>query len=456
MNTLDQKILIIENDVFKSQDLKTSLEFCGHHVIVVENGQKAVSYLAAHSFDVLITEIGTSELSDIELVRDTLRIDSSVKIIFIGTNVHVKNIVNIIRAGAFDYLENPFKLDDLLHTIEQDPERDTCAESGSQADNILPITEEYEEYNRHIYRSEKMKELLSTIDRIAQSNATVLLLGESGVGKEVLAKMIHDKSLRKNKRFVVINCAAIPENLIGSELFGHEKGAFTGANTQRIGKFEKAEGGTVFLDEMAELSLNMQVKFLRVLQERQLERIGSSNSINVDVRIIVATNKDLIKELEKGNFREDLYYRVNVVKIEIPPLRERKEDISMMANSFMFEFSREYEKNLKLIDIEAMYILLHHSWKGNVRELKNVIERSVVIAKKNDEILTKNHLPTEITGIIGLTDSREKTEMTLKEYEKLIIIDVLAKTDGSKTKAAEILGIRRQTLYNKLKEYRLL
>jgi transcriptional regulator with PAS, ATPase and Fis domain len=309
------------------------------------------------------------------------------------------------------------------------------------------------QYDSIVSYSEKMKDIFSIIDEVAKYKSTVLLVGETGVGKEVMAKLIHNKSDRNDKRFVVINCAAIPENLIESELFGHEKGSFTGANYRKIGKFEQAQGGTIFLDEMAELPLNMQVKFLRVLQERQLERIGSSSSIDLDVRIIAATNKDLAKELEKGSFREDLYYRVNVVKIEIPPLRERYEDIPMLSEIFLNEFSKEYGKNFKEIDMEAMHILLNYTWNGNVRELKNVIERSVVIAKKNEEVLTKNHLPIEISKDKNFIELRGKTEITLKEYEKILIIYTLNKVGGNKTKAAEILDIKRQTLYNKMKDY---
>lgn len=311
------------------------------------------------------------------------------------------------------------------------------------------------QYDNVIYNSEKIKNLISMIDKISKTKATVLLMGETGVGKEVFAKLIHNKSDRRNKRFVIINCAAIPENLIESELFGHEKGSFTGASYKKIGKFEQAEGGTILLDELGELPLSMQVKFLRVLQERQLERVGSSDSIDVDVRVIAATNKDLVRELEMGNFREDLYYRINVVKIEIPPLRERKEDISILAKSFLEEFSNYYNKNLGEIDIETIQILLNHPWRGNVRELKNVIERSVVIAKKHEKILTRNHLPVEISNIQGFTELTGRTEITLKEYEKLIIIYTLNKVCGNKTKAAESLGIRRQTLYNKIKQYNI-
>lgn len=322
-------------------------------------------------------------------------------------------------------------------------------------ENIMNYNIDYNENEGVVYSSEKMRNIVSMIDNISKTDATVLLMGETGVGKEVIAKLIHKKSHRKDKRFVVINCAAIPENLIESELFGHEKGAFTGASYRKIGKFEQGQGGTIFLDEIGELPLKMQVKFLRVLQERQFERIGSLNSIDLDVRVIAATNKDLLEELKKGNFREDLYYRVNVIKIEIPPLRERKEDIIALSNVFLNEFSTYYDKNLKKIDLEAMHILLHYPWKGNVRELKNVIERSVILAKKNDEFLTIDHLPTEIKMNSSFPELSRKTEISLKEYEKLLIIYTLLNVEGNKSKAADILGIRRQTLYNKMKEYGL-
>lgn len=322
-------------------------------------------------------------------------------------------------------------------------------------ENIMNYNIDYNENEGVVYSSEEMRNIVSMIDNISKTDATVLLMGETGVGKEVIAKLIHKKSHRKDKRFVVINCAAIPENLIESELFGHEKGAFTGASYRKIGKFEQGQGGTIFLDEIGELPLKMQVKFLRVLQERQFERIGSLDSIDLDVRVIAATNKDLLEELKKGNFREDLYYRVNVIKIEIPPLRERKEDIIALSNVFINEFSTYYDKNLKKIDLEAMHILLHYPWKGNVRELKNVIERSVILAKKNDEFLTIDHLPTEIKIDSSFPELSRKTEISLKEYEKLLIIYTLLNVEGNKSKAADILGIRRQTLYNKMKEYGL-
>lgn len=448
MNVINHTILIIDNDNYSKINLKTSLQTIGYKVKAVQNISQAITYLKNNVVHVIISEFDAERIICSQLIKEAKGIDSSIAIIFISDYLKLRDSVYLIKLGAFDCFSNSFSIEELISSIESATENkeqngyttDKCQENS--CDGI-------------VYENEKMKSIVSLVDRIAKSNATVLLLGESGVGKEVIAKMIHNKSNRKDNRFVVINCAAIPETLIESELFGHEKGSFTGASYKKIGKFEQAEGGTIFLDELAELSLDMQVKFLRVLQERQLERLGSSNSINVDVRIIAATNKDLAKELEKGNFREDLYYRINVVKINIPPLRERKEDIKALAMFFLHDFSREYEKKLSLIDIEAMHILMNYQWKGNVRELKNVIERSVVISNKEEKIMTIDHLPLDISDCCSFLQGRGKTEMTLKDYEKNIIIDTLKRVNGSKTKAAEILDIRRQTLYNKIKEYNI-
>lgn len=452
MDVMNHTILIIDNDNFRKHNLKTSLQTYGHKVKTVQNRNQVVAYLKGNIAHVLISDFDTVRINNTNLIKDALTIDPSLAIIFISNHLVIKDAVSVIKSGAFDCFDDNFTMEELQSSIIKAIEKKLLIEENNSS---IYISKENNYQDGIVYESEKMKVIVSMIDRVAKSNATVLLLGESGVGKEVIAKMIHNKSNRKDKRFVVINCAAIPENLIESELFGHEKGSFTGASYKKIGKFEQAEGGTVFLDEMAELSLDMQVKFLRVLQERQLERLGSSSSINVDVRIIAATNKDLANELKNGNFREDLYYRVNVVKINIPPLRERKEDIGAMAMVFLKEFSKEYEKKLSLIDIEAMHILLNYQWKGNVRELKNVIERSVVIAYKDEEVLSKNHLPIEIFEDNNFFQDIAKTEITLREYEKLIIIYTLNKTNGNKTKTAEILDIKRQTLYNKIKEYNI-
>lgn len=450
MNIIDYTILIIDNDNYRKINLKASLQATGYKVKTVQNAGQAISYLKSNIAHVILSDYDPERIVCTKLIKEAVAIDSSLAFIFISSHLDVKDAVYLMKSGAFNCFNNTFSMEELISSFED------AIEKKEQDRNSSTNICQAEKCDGIIYENEKMKSIVSMVDKIAVSNATVLLLGESGVGKEVIAKMIHNKSNRKHSRFVVINCAAIPETLIESELFGHEKGSFTGASYRKIGKFEQAEGGTIFLDELAELSLEMQVKFLRVLQERQLERLGSPNSINVDVRIIAATNKDLAKELENGNFREDLYYRINVVKINIPPLRERKEDIGALAMFFLHEFSKEYEKKLSLIDIEAMQILMNYHWKGNVRELKNVIERSVVISNKEEKILTIEHLPVDISEGLSYVQGRGKTEMSLRDYEKLIIIDTLKKVNGSKTKAAEILDIKRQTLYNKIKEYNIM
>jgi len=445
MNISNHTILIIDNDNYKKINLKASLQTFGYRVKAVKTANQAIAYLKSHVVHVVISDFADRTMAA-HLIKEAKTIDSSIAIIFISDYINVRDSVFLVKSGAFDCFNLSLPIEDLRASIESAIENReqyfTYINNNNFSDGV-------------IYESEAMKSIVSLVDKIAKTNATVLLLGESGVGKEVIAKMIHNKSNRKDNRFVVINCAAIPETLIEDELFGHEKGSFTGASYKKIGKFEQAQGGTIFLDELAELSLDMQVKFLRVLQEKQFERLGSSNSINVDVRIIAATNKDLAKELEKGNFREDLYYRLNVIKINIPPLRERKEDIKALAMYFLREFSKEYEKKLSFIDFEAMLMLLNYQWKGNVRELKNVIERSVIIANKEEQVLTKEHLPLDMRNELNFFQCKGKTEMTLKDYEKLIIADTLRKVNGSKTKAAQILDIRRQTLYNKIKEYNI-
>jgi DNA-binding NtrC family response regulator len=448
----NQTIVIITSDSFDCTGLYASLCTLGYHVELVSEMESALLYLHDNIVQLLIAELADSQSDRFELLHRLKEIDPMVQLIYISPDPSIRTGVMAIQAGAGDCFPSDFRLEELVPSINtmliktyQLHDSDHYSRTGSS-----PVV-----FAGMIYKNEKMQAIVSMIDQIASTKATVLLLGESGVGKEVLAKMIHQKSLRKDKRFVVINCAAIPEQLIESELFGHEKGSFTGANFKRIGKFEQAQGGTVFLDEMGELSPEMQVRFLRVLQEKQLERVGSSDSINIDVRIIAATNKNLFNELECGKFREDLYYRLNVVKINIPPLRERREDIAEMVNIFLHEFSEDYGKHLEYVDIEAMHILINHNWKGNVRELRNAIERATVIARKHDTMLMREHLPLEICGQGSCLEGRAREELTLAEYEKMLIIFTMNKVKGSKTKAAEILGITRQTLYNKIKEYKI-
>ncbi len=443
-------LMLVDDEKSIRETLKIILEKAGYRVMTAEDGFETLEYLNYNIVDLLITDLRMPGMNGIQLMERALSIDPFIETIFISAYADIKAAVKALKMGAFDYIEKSFSTDELLFTVEKAIERKRLIEENM--DLRRRIDGEYS-YEGIIGKSKKMQRLFHLVDRIARSKANILLTGESGVGKDVFAKLIHKKSSQDLDKFIPINCGAIPENLIESELFGHEKGAFTGATHMKKGKFELANNGTLFLDEIGELPLQMQVKFLRVLQEKQFYRVGSEESIQVDVRIIAATNKDLRVEIEEGRFREDLFYRLNVVNMEIPPLRERREDIPLLAERFLEEFSKEYNKDLKYIDVEAIGYLVEYDWKGNVRELRNIIERSVLFADFKAESLRKEHLPLEITGEINGDMKEENNHMSLKDYEKIIIENTLKRNHGNKTKAAEILGIRRQTLYNKIREY---
>lgn len=445
-------LLLVDDEKSIRETLKIVLENAGYIVITAGDGFEAIEHLNYNMVDILITDLRMPGMNGIQLMEKALEIDPFIETIFISAYADIKAAVKALKMGAFDYIEKSFSTEELIFTVEKAIERKKLIEENQNLKRR--IDGEYS-YEGVIGKNAKMQRLFSLVDRIANTKANVLLTGESGVGKDVFAKLVHKKSSQDLEKFVPINCGAIPENLIESELFGHEKGAFTGAMHTQRGKFELAHKGTLFLDEIGELPLPMQVKFLRVLQEKQFYRIGSEKSIQVDVRIIAATNKNLMEEIKRGRFREDLYYRLNVVNMEIPPLRERKEDIPLLAEKFLSEFAKEYNKNLRYIDIEAIDYLVDYKWKGNVRELRNAMERAVLFADFKEEFLLKEHLPMEITGITKEDKSKRKVHMSLRDYEKIIIENTLKRNQGNKTKVAEILGIRRQTLYNKIREYNI-
>ncbi len=442
-------ILLVDDENSIRETLKIVLESEGFLVTTAKDGFSALEHLNQNMVDILITDLRMPGMNGIELMKKALEIDPVLETIFISAYGDIKSAVKALKLGAFDYIEKSFSTEELIFTVEKAIERKRLIQENTTLRRRLDGDYSWDGV---IGKSVKMQDLFYLVNRVAGSKANILLTGESGVGKDVFAQLIHKKSSNSQGDFIAINCGAIPENLIESELFGHEKGSFTGAIQRKKGKFELANKGSLFLDEVGELPFQMQVKFLRVLQEKEFYRIGSEESIGVDVRIIAATNKDLMKEVEKGNFREDLYYRLNVVNIKIPPLRERKEDIALLAKKFLDEFAKEYNKSLKYIDIETINYLVEHKWKGNVRELRNIIERSVLFAHKEEEFLLKEYLPKELTGIRD-EEVTERVDMTLRDYEKILIENTLKRNDGNKSRSAEILGIKRQTLYNKIREY---
>jgi len=356
-----------------------------------------------------------------------------------------------MRDGAYDFMTKPLNLEHLFLIVKRAlKNRELLLSNKALLEEVEKIRNDK---LKVVGKSTAIKKVLDTVQQIASTRASVLITGESGVGKEVVADIIHNISDRKDKPFIKVHCAALSDTLLESELFGHEKGAFTGAVARKRGRFELAHKGTIFLDEIGEIKQSTQIKLLRVLQERTFERVGGEETVSVDVRILSATNKNLEKEVEKGNFREDLYYRLNVVKLDIPPLRDRKDDIPLLVATFLKDFSKENNKDLDGIDQKAQSALYNHNWKGNIRELRNCIESSVVMAR--GRIITYDDLPQSVKTDSGNDIIKIKTGITLGEIEKIAIQSTLSSLNGNKSKTAEVLGIGRKTLHRKLNEYEL-
>jgi DNA-binding NtrC family response regulator len=367
----------------------------------------------------------------------------------------IETAVKAIKAGAYDYLPKPIDLDQLVLLIERISERRDLIRENSELKSML--IERYK-FDEIVSTSHAMEEVLNMAGRVAASNATVLLRGESGTGKELIAKAIHFHSPRASAPLVKVNCAALPETLLESELFGHEKGAYTGATARRIGRFEAADQGTLFLDEIGELTPGMQVKLLRVLQEREFERLGGNRTIKADVRVIAATNRDIERALKEGRFREDLYYRLNVVSVVIPPLRDRKEDVPVLVDFFIKKYSEENKKMISGISAETRDLLMRYAYPGNVRELENIVERAVVLAKQ--ETITSADLPIHVRttaseGDLSSGKLRGSLNETLDTLERGILLEALKEAGGVQTRAAARLGISERMLRYKLKKYRM-
>jgi DNA-binding NtrC family response regulator len=444
------KVLLVDDEAKIREILKLVLEKEGYQVHTSKNGSEALSALENEYFDVMITDLKMPKMDGLELMREIKQKGIKVNVVFITAYADIKDAVEAIKLGAFDYLEKNFKMEELLSVIKEAvKEQKMIGENESLKKKLA----EHDSFFGIIGESPKIKEIKDLIIKIANSQASVLLTGESGTGKEMFARAIHMCSKRKNKPFVAINCAALPQTLLESELFGYEKGAFTGALKQKKGKFEQANEGTIFLDEIGEMNIQTQSKLLRVLQEREYERVGGLETIKIDIRVITATNRDLEEAIKAGDFREDLYYRINVIPIHIPPLRERREDIPLLAEYFLKKFNVDYRKNIELISMEVIDIFMEYDWPGNIRELKNVIERAVAIAEPDVDILMPHHLrpqlicPKKEKDLLEIQDG-----LSLADFEKYYIYNTLKKVNWNKSKAAQILGINRQTLYNKMRE----
>ncbi len=440
-------ILTIDDEENIRNGLADNFELEGYNVEKASNGKEGLAKIAAGNIDLVITDLRMDGISGEEVVRRVTTENPGIPIIVLTGHGSIEDATAAIKAGAYDFLTKPLDLDHLNHIVKN-------ALKGRQQQKI--ITELQEKIRTGssagdmIGKSTELNQVKALISKAAPSRANVLITGESGVGKELVAKSIHEQSPRKDKPFVIVHCAALSDTLLESELFGYEKGAFTGADAQHKGRFEVADGGTIFLDEIGEINQSTQVKLLRVIQEKSFERVGGNQSIRVDVRIVAATNRNLEEEVKNGKFREDLFYRLNVVRIPMPPLRERKDDIPLLLHNFLREFNIENQKNITGFDNRAKAAILKYSWPGNIRELKNCVESAVVMCT-GDEIKIED-LPASV---------REKGEekvinipvgMKLDDAELLIIQENLAFCNGNKTKCAEILGIGRKTLHRKLGE----
>lgn len=430
-NSINSRVLAIDDDSQMRNALKEALGRMGFLVDLAVDGEEGIIKVKKESYSLIVSDMMMPKMDGLSFLKYIRKEGVFTPVLIITGFGTIESAVEAMKLGASDYIMKPFSFDTLKRAIE----------------GLLPKSLEDKDI---IYSSPEMKKIVNLATGLASSDITVLIYGESGTGKEVLARYIHKFSNRKDKPFVAVNCAAIPENLLESELFGHEKGAFTGALERRIGKFEKAQGGTILLDEIGEMALPLQAKLLRVLQEKEFDRVGGKEPIKIDVRIIATTNRDLKKECEKGTFREDLYYRLNVFPIKLPPLRERKEDIEVLSEHFLHKYNMKINKNIQGFEKQAMELLKNHYWKGNVRELENVIQRAVFMCQKNYIAIDDIYFEESETR---QTINMESFKGSLKDIEKEMIFKTLAETGGNKTKAADILGITVRTLRNKLKEY---
>ena len=443
-------ILIVDDERNTRDGLQRALQD-RYDVLLAEDAQTAVQALESACVDVMLTDLRMPGDDGMKLLRRAMSLTHPPVCIMMTAYGSIENAVQAMQAGAHHYVTKPVNLDELELIIQRAlNSRRIEAENANlreQIDHKFGL-------ENIIGESIAMRQVFETVQQVAPTRTTVLITGETGTGKELIAKALHNLSPRKNGPFIAVHAAALPSTLLESELFGHEKGAFTGAIERRIGRFELADGGTLFLDEVSELEPVMQVKLLRVLEERAFERVGGAKTLHVDVRLIAATNRNLKKLVNEGKFRDDLFYRLSVVAVDLPPLRERRDDIPLLVKAFLDEFSRENGKQVRELTPEAMNMLLAYDWPGNVRELRNAVEQMVVLARA--ERLTVRDVPPQVRGGADLTKiSVVRTGMTVEEAERQLIVQALKETDGNRTKAAQKIGISRRTLHRKLKEYGL-
>lgn len=449
MKKIKGKILVVDDEKSMREILEIFLKSEGYNISVASNGEVALEIMKDDFFDLIISDMKMPKVGGMELLRNVKKISPDTVVVIITAFGTTESAVEAMKLGAFDYITKPFQMDDIRLVVKNALEKQKLQKDVS----ILREQLKTPSLENIIGQGPAIKELFSLISKTAESNANVIITGESGTGKELVAKAIHGLSPRKDQHFVAINCAAIPEGLLESELFGYMKGAFTGAAANKQGLFEFANDGTLFLDEIGEMPLSLQAKLLRVIEDRTFRRVGGVSDVKVDVRIIAATNKDINALVEKGLFREDLYFRLNVLSVKIPPLRERRDDIPLLVEHFLRKFTADKKK----FSEEALEILKNYQWKGNIRELENIIERVVLLCE--NEIIGATHLPEEIRSSSTLTKGIAvprggiNFEKLMEEMEKAYLLNALEQTNGVKTEAAKLLNLTFRSFRHKLKKY---
>lgn len=449
------RILIVDDDKTLSRSLVDWFETENHHVCSAASGEEAVLKIEQDGFDIIICDLKMPGIDGLEVLRQVKRAHPATEVIIMTGYGTVETAVNAMKAGAYDYIVKPFAPEEIELIVKKIVEHQSLIRENILLREQLKDRKSFESI---VGKSNKMQDIFTLIVNIAPSNISVLIQGESGTGKELIARAIHNSSLRKNDPFITVSCGALPETILESELFGHEKGSFTGAIARKEGRFEMARKGTLFLDEITEMSQKSQVDLLRVLQEKELRRVGGTEVIKTDVRIIAATNKDLDREVEEGRFREDLYYRLHVVHMHLPPLRDRREDIPLLVKHFMEKYSKEYNREVTDVSPPAFNLLLQYNWPGNVRELEHVIEHAVLMTK--GATIEKECLSEEMqrklmaeTGEVPLLEGNLNLKESVEQYERQIILKALHSAGGVKKEAAKMLGISPRILSYYFKKY---
>ncbi len=450
------KIIIVDDDPAMVSVLSEVLREHHHEVLPASSPERALQLVKESAPDLVLSDIEMPEGKPmgLKLLQQVKEHNRSIPVVMITGQGTKERAMQALRAGAQDFVEKPFQIDELVKRIDNALMQQKAVHALEENVELRRQLQDKFRFDSMIGSSPRMEAVYRLIERVANTESTVLILGESGTGKELVARALHYNSRRAAMPFVAVNCSAIPETLLESEIFGHERGAFTGALERRAGCFELANGGTLFLDEIAEMTPATQAKFLRILQDGTVRRLGGKAEMHVDVRVVAATNKDPLKAMKDGTFRKDLYYRLNVFSLPLPPLRERKEDIPLLIQAFLEEFNRKYEKRITSVDEAALQIVLGHAWPGNVRELRNTIERAVIVCEA--DLIAPRHLPpgvTPATGGEGADMIAFPLGATVEEVEKGLILRTLASVNNNKARAAAILGISVKTLHNKLHRY---